>query len=249
MTTAQSLRVVALAALTGLAPKSTAIAAEIGEPGDPRGPSIRVTQRDVDASNKKVAMAYGALADMWSKEFSQIGARFHTPRILRYDGGGFTACGYIGPDNAVYCPRDNTVYYDEVFVAAMQKAAASEVGTDGDMAAVGIIAHEVGHAVAMQLGHLSRNSYQNESTADCLAGAFTNQSQKDGSLEDGDVDEAFFGMSMAGDPTPRSTGDERLDARSQARLARNSHGTKGQRMRNFRVGLEGGAGRCLAEFR
>src|SRR5215475_1546344 len=148
MTTAQSLRVVALAALTGVVPMSSAIAAEIGEPGDPRVPSIRVTQRDVDASNRKIAMAYGALADMWSKEFNRIGERFYTPRILRYDGGGFTACGYIGPDNAMYCSRDNTVYYDEVFVAGMQKAAANEVGTDGDMAAVGIIAHEVGHAVA-----------------------------------------------------------------------------------------------------
>src|SRR5215510_11251468 len=105
MTTAQSLRVVALAALTGVVPISSAIAAELSEPGDPRGPSIRVTQRDVNASNRKVAMAYGALADMWSKQFKQIGVRFHTPRILRYEGGGLTACGYIGPDNAMYCPH------------------------------------------------------------------------------------------------------------------------------------------------
>ena len=246
MTIAQSVRVAALAALTGLAPVSSAVAAEILAPGDPR---IRVTQRDIDESNRKVAMAYSALSDMWSTEFRQIGERFQTPRILRYDGGGFTACGYIGSDNAMYCPRDNTVYYDEVFVAAMQKAASNETGTDGDMAAVGIIAHEVGHAVAMQLGHASRSSYKNESTADCLAGAFTNQARKDGQLETGDVEEAFFGMSMAGDPTPQTTGNVRLDARIQARLARNSHGTKEQRMQNFRVGLEGGAGRCLAEFR
>src|SRR5262249_10121159 len=123
------------------------------------------------------------------------------------------------------------------------------LGTDGDMAAVGIIAHEMGHSVAMQLGHQSRSSYENEATADCLAGAFAQQSQKDGSLEKGDIEEAFFGMSLSGDPTPAPTGNARLDARIQARIARSSHGTKDQRMANFRDGLDGGAARCLQDFR
>jgi predicted metalloprotease len=114
-------------------------------------------------------------------------------------------------NNAIYCPRDNTIYFDEVFVAAQAKLAAQELGTDGDMAAVGIIAHEMGHAVAMQLGHIERSTYANEATADCLAGAFTKQAERDGTLEDGDVDEAFFAMSAAGDPTPELTGDRRVD--------------------------------------
>ena len=71
-----------------------------------------------------------------------------------------------------YCPNNNTILYDEVFVAGMAKTASNALGTDGDMASVGVIAHEMGHAVAMQLGHASRSSYQNEATADCLAGAF-----------------------------------------------------------------------------
>src|SRR5262245_42967671 len=193
-------------------------------------------------------MAYGALMKMWSKEFRRIGESFEQPRIVRYNDGGYTACGVIGPDNAIYCPRNNTIYYDQVFVAGMQKVAGRAVGTDGDMAAVGIIAHEVGHAVAMQLGHNWRSSYKNEATADCLAGAFTNQAQRDGQIEKGDVEEAFFGMSMAGDPTPESTGDDRMDAMIQARLSRSAHGTKEQRMANFRAGLNGGARACLEEF-
>jgi len=123
------------------------------------------------------------------------------------------------------------------------------LGTDGDMASVGVIAHEMGHAVAMQLGHISRSSYKNESTADCLAGAFTQQAGRDSSLEKGDIEEAFFGMSLAGDPTPEPTGNARYDAMIQARLARESHGTKEQRTENFRAGLVGGARACLAEFR
>jgi len=230
-----------------LVPASAARAATLNPGGD--GPRIRVTSDDVRQSNEKVAMAYSALADMWTKAFNGIGERFDVPRIARYTGAVRTACGVIGPSNAQYCPNANAIYYDEVFVAGMAKAAANSLGTDGDMASVGIIAHEMGHAVAMQLGHESRDSYTNESTADCLAGAFTQESQRDGYLEKGDVEEAFYGMSLAGDPVPEPTGNARYDAMIQARLARQSHGTKDQRMANFRAGLEGGAKACLSDFR
>jgi len=251
MTLPNTLRRLAAALLISapaLAPLSAAHAATNDDPGRD-GPRVRLTADDVRQSNEKVAAAYSALVDMWSKAFTQIGERFAAPRIARYTGGARTACGVIGPNNAQYCANANTIYYDEVFVAGMGKVAASSLGTDGDMASVGIIAHEMGHAVAMQLGYRSRDSYTNESTADCLAGAFTQQSDRDGYLEKGDVEEAFYGMSLAGDPTPEPTGDARYDAMIQARLARQSHGTKDQRMANFRTGLEGGAKACLSDFR
>lgn len=210
--------------------------------------TVQVTRHDVDVSNQKVAMAYGALVDMWSKDFRQIGERFAAPRIARYSGMVRTACGVIQPNNAQYCAGANTIYYDEVFVAGMAKIAASQLGTDGDMTSVGIIAHEMGHAVAMQLGHQSRDSYTNESTADCLAGAFAQESERDGSLEKGDLDEAILGMQMAGDPEVQPTGDARYDRRIQLRLSRQSHGTKEQRVENFRTGYDGGPGACLDDF-
>jgi len=213
-----------------------------------KAPGVEVTASDVAASNQKIAMAYGSLVKMWSTQFQQIGERFAAPRVVRYTGGAMTSCGVIMPHNAEYCPRNNTIFYDEVFVAGMAKAAANSLGTDGDMAAVGVVAHEMGHAVAIQLGHEYRSSYENESTADCLAGTFARQAQHDGELEKGDMEEAFFGMSMAGDPTPQATGNRRVDAMIQARLARESHGTKEQRMQNFRTGLDGGPSACLEEF-
>jgi predicted metalloprotease len=240
---------VALFAGLSLVPASRAFAEGDDPAGAPNRPAVRVTAAEVDASNKKIAMAYGALSQMWTTSFNEIGERFVTPRLARYTQSAYTSCGVIHPSNAMYCPVNNTVYYDQVFVAGMGKIAAGSTGTDGDMASVGIIAHEVGHAVAMQLGHASRNSYENESTADCLAGAFAKQSEKDGSLEKGDIEEAFFGMQMAGDPTPEPTGNRRVDAMVQARLARESHGTKEQRMDNFKNGLERGPGACLSEFR
>ena len=56
-------------------------------------------------------------------------------------------------------------------------------------------------------------------------------------------------MSTAGDPTPELTGDRRVDGRILARLASMSHGTREQRMANFRTGLEGGPQACMEEMR
>jgi predicted metalloprotease len=210
---------------------------------------VRLTVADVAASNRKAAMAYSALVTMWTKEFQHIGVRFAAPQIARYRGAVRTECGVMAPSNASYCFNSNTIYFDDVFLAYQAKLAGQALGTDGDMVAVGIIAHEMGHAVAMQLGHRSRDSYENESTADCLAGAFARQAQADKSIEPGDIDEAFYGMAAAGDPTPESTGDPRVDARLARRISRGAHGTREQRTQNFRTGLEGGGGACLAELR
>ncbi|MDQ6831597.1 MAG: neutral zinc metallopeptidase [Gemmatimonadota bacterium] len=201
------------------------------------------------ASNEKVAMAYTALVGMWSDNFKRRGVRFARPAIARYRGEALAECGVLQANNAMYCPSDNTIYYDDVFVARQAKAAAAQLGTDGDMAAVGIIAHEMGHAVQIQLGEDSNIPYENEATADCLAGAFTNQSEKDGSLEAGDLDEVFFGLAAAGDPTPQPTGSRRMDAQNALRARYLGHGTREQRLANFTVGYQHGAGGCLETFR
>ena len=107
--------------------------------------AVTVTQAEVVASNAKVRMAYDDLVAMWGDAFARIGTRFAVPGLVRFRGGVRTGCGAFGPDNAAYCPADNRIYFDEVFVAAQAKSAARQVGTDGDMAAVGVIAHEMGH--------------------------------------------------------------------------------------------------------
>ena len=242
----------ALAMLLAFVPAASAAALPPNDPtpADVGAAPVRVTAADVAASNDKVRMAYGALVPMWESHFDALGARFAAPRLARFGGPGVrTACGVVTANNAAYCPRVNTIYFDEVFVAGMAKRAASQLGTDGDMAGVGVIAHEMGHAVAIQLGNMSRYTYQNEKTADCLAGAFARQAQEDGSLESGDVEEALFGMASAADPTPELTGDRRVDRAILVRAAAMGHGTEAQRTGNFRAGLEGGAGACLAEFR
>lgn len=220
------------------------------EPSPTNPPTaIEVTSQDVDASNQKIWAVYDALINMWSADFEQIGEKFAAPGIARYRDRIRTPCGYFMPQNAEYCSANNTIYFDDVFVAGQVKVAAEALGTDGDMAGLGIIAHEMGHAVAMQLGHASHNSYDNEAMADCLAGAFTQHARTDGSLERGDLEEAEYGLSSAGDPTPTLTGDQRVDRRTVARLERVGHGTSEKRVENFRTGLDGGAGACLSDFR
>ena len=208
-----------------------------------------VTESDINASNEKIAQAYSALVTMWSADFRQLGVRFTPPALLRYRGAVRTACGVMGGNNAEYCPERNAIYFDEVFVARQANNAARALGTDGDMAAVGIIAHEMGHAVAAQLDDWSDVPYENEAAADCLAGAFAKQSEKDGSLEKGDLEEAFFGLAAAGDPTPQLTGNRRIDSRIQLRMAIMGHGTRDQRLGNFKAGFDGGPGACLESFR
>jgi uncharacterized protein len=208
-----------------------------------------LTERDVAASNGKIAAAYSALVDMWSADFEQLGVQFEPPALLRYRGAVRTACGILGGDNAEYCPSRNAIYFDEVFVARQAKNAAAALHTDGDMVAVGIVAHEMGHAVAAQLNDWSDVPYENEAAADCLAGAFAQQSEKDGLLEQGDLEEAFFGLAAAADPTPPFTGNRRVDRRIALRMALMGHGTRDQRMGNFKAGYEGGPGACLESFR
>ena len=208
-----------------------------------------VSESAIAASNAKVAMAYRALVAMWSGRFAELGQRFAPPALLAYRGPVRTSCGILSANNAAYCTARNAIFYDEAFLARLAGAAARELRTDGDMAAIGVVAHEMGHAVVSQLRADSRVPYENEAAADCLAGAFTRDSETDGSLEEGDLEEAFFGMAAAGDPPPELTGNRRVDARILTRAALLGHGTREQRLANFTTGYERGAGACVSALR
>jgi predicted metalloprotease len=84
--------------------------------------------------------------------------------------------------------------------------------------------------------------------ADCLAGAFARQAREDGSLEPGDLDEAFAAMAAAADPELEPSGNARVDAQQAALLQRSAHGTREQRQLNFRNGLDRGSQGCFASF-
>jgi predicted metalloprotease len=232
---------------SGVAIHSAAAAAPAATPSTGPG-TVQVTKADVAESNEEIQNAYGALATMWTKDFEQMGRRFVVPRLFNYRGNVRTSCGIMAANNAAYCPTNNAVYFDEVFVAGQRKLAARQLHTDGDMAGIGVIAHEIGHAAAMQLGFASRVSYDNEAVADCLSGTFIKSLQEDstlGTLEPGDLEEALFGVAAAGDPAVELTGNERVDNRLLRRRSMMAHGTSEQRVANFKVGMKSGIRGCF----
>jgi len=210
---------------------------------------VRLTVEDVNAATSKAAAAHAALVAMWTDEFRRLGQHFDAPRIASYRGSARSACGVLPPENAVYCDRNNTIYFDDLFLAAEQKYTGESLGSDGDMAAVGIIAHEMGHAVTLQLGVRFKTPYLAEAAADCLAGAFAQHAERDGSLEPGDLDEAFFAMGSAADPNRRMPDAPRRRFSFAKRIQRTAHGTQDQRQGNFRAGYEGGGGACVPQLR
>lgn len=210
---------------------------------------VVVTAGDVQATMQEAAAAHSSLVAMWTDEFERIGEHFVAPKIARYRGNTRSACGRLPASNAVYCGRNNTIYFDDLFLTAQAKLTGAALHTDGDMAAVGIIAHEMGHAVTAQLGSRLRNTYAMEAAADCLAGAFAQRAEKEGSLEAGDLDEAFYAMAAAADPEFEPTGNRRIEARREAIMANQGHGTRAQRQGNFRSGYEGGGGACVPELK
>mgnify|MGYP003693651451 CR=1 FL=1 len=112
MTNAKPLRsrlaAAALFSASLLAPASVALAkpAAVGL----GGPRIEVTQRDVDRSNEKVAMAYSALVDMWTKDFRNIGERFVPPRIVRYTGAARTTSRLHRTEQCASTVRTTTLF-------------------------------------------------------------------------------------------------------------------------------------------
>ncbi|MGX3066824.1 KPN_02809 family neutral zinc metallopeptidase [Ursidibacter arcticus] len=184
---------------------------------------------------------------VWGEYFRKNGLTYREPTLVLYRGATSTACGtgqsVMGP---FYCPADEKIYLDLSFYDDMKY----KLKAAGDFAFAYVIAHEVGHHIQHQLGitaktqQAQRNassrreanqiSVNVELQADCFAGVWGHQIQKEGKLEDGDVEEAFLAA--------ESVGDDRLQKQSQGRVIPDSftHGSSAQRLAWFRKGLQSG---------
>jgi predicted metalloprotease len=199
-----------------------------------------------DEMGRFVAKVIGSTEDTWRMLFQQQGGQYSEPRLVLYEGGTRTACGFgsatAGP---FYCPPDRTVYLDTSFFQLLSQ----RFRAPGDFAQAYVIAHEVGHHVQNQLGIMAKmqemrprlSEAQNnalsvrvELQADCFAGVWAYHAQKRGQIEVGDVDEALRAASAIGDDT--------LQRASQGRIVPESftHGTAEQRVRWFRTGMQSG---------
>lgn len=158
------------------------------------------------AVDPKLAQAARLFDRMWKEYFAARGESYSPPRISPFSGKGSSPCGKMNPGNAYYCEKDNTVYYDEEFLAALRLRVAADTGTSGDAAPIIAIAHELGHAVFSQMNRHSQprgviqqlHGYGEEKVADCLAGVLTRAASEQRLLTTGTLEEAESTMAIIG---------------------------------------------------
>ncbi|MEX3020196.1 neutral zinc metallopeptidase [Kluyvera sp. STS39-E] len=223
-----------------------------GQPiGQQQSSQQRVSNPNDDEAAKFTSVILATTEDTWAQQFKEMGKTYQPPRLVMYRGATRTGCGtgqsVMGP---FYCPTDTTVYIDLSFYDDMK----SKLGAGGDFAQGYVIAHEVGHHVQKLLGiepkvrqmqqnaseaEVNRLSVRMELQADCFAGVWGHNMQKQGILEAGDLEEALNAA--------EAIGDDRLQQQSQGRVVPDSftHGTSQQRYTWLKRGFDSGdPGQC-----
>jgi len=195
---------------------------------------------------KFVSVVLAKTEDVWEGIFRQNGKQYRDPTLVLFTGEVQSACGLgSAASGPFYCPGDQKVYIDLSFYEELRRRFKSP----GDFAQAYVIAHEVGHHVQKLLGisdrvdsmqrrmsevDANRLSVRLELQADFFAGVFARYVQKQGLLEEGDIEEALNAAS--------AIGDDAIQKQTSGRVVPDSftHGTSEQRLRWFRKGFDTG---------
>ncbi|HEV8137582.1 MAG TPA: neutral zinc metallopeptidase [Pyrinomonadaceae bacterium] len=195
---------------------------------------------------KFVSVVLAKTEDVWEDIFRQNGKQYRNPTLVLFTGEVQSACGLgSAASGPFYCPGDQKVYIDLAFYEELRRRFKSP----GDFAQAYVIAHEVGHHVQKLLGisdrvdslqrrmseaDANRLSVRLELQADFFAGVFARYVQKQGLLEEGDIEEALNAAS--------AIGDDAIQRQTSGRVVPDSftHGTSEQRLRWFRKGFDTG---------
>jgi predicted metalloprotease len=195
---------------------------------------------------KFVSVVLAKTEDVWQDIFRQNGKQYRDPTLVLFTGEVQSACGLgRAASGPFYCPSDQKVYIDLSFYEELRRRFRSP----GDFAQAYVIAHEVGHHVQKLLGisdrvdsmqrrmsevDANRLSVRLELQADFFAGVFARYVQKQGLLEEGDIEEALNAAS--------AIGDDAIQKQTSGRVVPDSftHGTSEQRLRWFRKGFDTG---------
>ena len=193
-----------------------------------------------------VGVVLGKTEDVWQEVFRQNGKQYREPKLVLFSDQVQSACGMASAASGpFYCPGDQKVYIDLAFYEELRRRFSSP----GDFAQAYVIAHEVGHHVQKLLGisdrvdamqqrmsevEANKLSVRLELQADFFAGVFARYVQKQGLLEEGDIEEALHAAS--------AIGDDAIQKQTSGRVVPDSftHGTSEQRLRWFRKGFDTG---------
>jgi predicted metalloprotease len=213
-------------------------------------PSTSQSSRPVNPKEEElkqfVSVVLGKTEDVWQEVFRQNGKQYREPKLVLFSDQVQSACGMASAASGpFYCPGDQKVYIDLAFYEELRRRFSSP----GDFAQAYVIAHEVGHHVQKLLGisdrvdamqqrmsevEANKLSVRLELQADFFAGVFARYVQKQGLLEEGDIEEALRAAS--------AIGDDAIQKQTSGRVVPDSftHGTSEQRLRWFRKGFDTG---------
>ncbi len=250
-----------IAWVLGINPMSLLSGTQIGPSQAPR--SHQQVQRQpqrtaarTDQMTRFVAVVLGDTEDRWRTILPQqagdlvpkaAGMRYQEPRLVLFSGATRSACGAANAATGpFYCPADHKVYIDLAFYDQLK----TRFKAPGDFAQAYVIAHEIGHHIQNQLGILpafnqararmnereqNRASVRIELQADCFAGVWAHEAQRDRDfIEPGDIEEALNAASRIGDDSIQKT--------MQGYVVPDSftHGSSAQRVRWFKAGFASG---------
>ena len=206
----------------------------------------RTGNAEEEELKKFVSVVLGKTEDVWQDIFRKNGKQYRDPTLVLFTDQVESACGLgSAASGPFYCPGDQKVYIDLSFYEELRRRFRSP----GDFAQAYVIAHEVGHHVQKLLGISDRVeamqrrmseadanslSVRLELQADFFAGVFARYVQKQGLLEEGDIEEALNAAS--------AIGDDAIQKQTSGRVVPDSftHGTSEQRLRWFRKGFDTG---------
>lgn len=190
----------------------------------------------------------------WAKLLPEtMGAPWRDAKLVLFRNATQTGCGVgqsaMGP---FYCPLDQRIYIDLGFYDDLR----TRFGAPGDFAQAYVLTHELGHHVQHLLGTDERVRRAQESNpdlakalsvrlelqADCYAGIWAHQTQREQILEQGDIEE---GLNAAA-----SVGDDRIQRETTGHVNSDSftHGSSAQRATWFKRGFGSGNPRDCDTF-
>jgi predicted metalloprotease len=223
-----------------------------GEPVDVAPDDFPITGAGDTATDQLARNALADLNTFWSQAYPEFYGQDFTPLQNGYYSVDSTAVDEAAyPETGIGCQDSPTspdsvagnAYYDpSCDLIAYDRALLEELSTDyGRFLGPVVMAHEFGHAMQGRFGFAeSGRSIQDETQADCLAGAWTGWvaagHAEHVSLRTPELDDVIRGFLLLRDDVGSDPDD------SQA------HGSYFDRVSAFYEGFDGGVGPCRDDF-
>jgi predicted metalloprotease len=201
-----------------------------------------------------VSFVLDSAQSTWARSFQQRGQPFEHAKLVLFRDAVQSACGMAqAATGPFYCPGDEKVYIDLGFYDELQR----RFGAPGDFAQAYVLAHEIGHHVQRLMGteakvraaqerspdQANELSVRLELQDDCYAGVYGYDSQKDGILEPGDIEEGLQAAAAVGDDRIQQMQGQAVSPEGF------THGSSEQRMTWFKRGFQSGRPEDCDTFR